>query len=86
MSESGQIFLLILILAVLILNIVGIIRIVKYYREDRTKIILNLILIIIVPIFWSLLVILITRKPKESKLKSHYKYLEAGYKGWTRYQ
>jgi len=86
MSESGQIFILILIIAILILNIVGIIRIVKYYREDRTKIILNLILIIIVPIFWSLLVILITRKPKESKLKSHYKYLEAGYKGWTRYQ
>ena len=86
MSESSQIFLLILILVILILNIVGIIRIVKYYREDRTKIILNLILIIIVPIFWSLLVILITRKPKESKLKSHYKYLEAGYKNWTRYQ
>ncbi len=86
MTEASQYIVWGLILLVVILNVVGIHRLIKHFRDDRKKILLNLILLLIIPIFWSLLIILMTRKPKESKLKSHYKYMEAGYKGWTRYQ
>ena len=85
MTEASQYIFLGLILLIMTLNVISIIRLVKYFRDDRNKIFLNILLILIIPIFWSILVILMTRQPKKSKLKSHYRYLEAGYKGWTRY-
>lgn len=67
MIETSKYVLLIFLLIYLILNVLGIIRLIKYYRDDRKKMRLNLILIFLIPIFWSLLVIIFTSEPKKSK-------------------
>jgi len=85
MTETGEYFIWSLILLIMVLNVISSIRLIKHFRDDGKKIFLNLVLILFVPVFWSLLVILITKKPKESRLTSRYRYMESGYKNWTRY-
>ena len=67
MTEVSQYVIPGLILLIMFLNVVSILRLIKYFRDERNKIIVNIILILLVPIFWSILVILMTRKPKKNQ-------------------
>ena len=84
MSET-QIFIIVLIVAVwLVLNIKGTKRLLRYFENDRERKRLNLIILWLVPFLWALIMILLTRTPSK-KRKDGYRYIEAGYKGYTRY-
>ncbi len=57
----------------------------KFFNFDKKKLTLNLIMIWVVPFLWSMLILLLTSKAKDKK-EDGYKYMESGYKNYTRWR
>jgi ABC-type dipeptide/oligopeptide/nickel transport system permease component len=85
LMEERSIFLLaILLLFWTLSSIIGSLSVAKAYRYDSKRKRVHLILVWLIPFFWSGIIILMTRKlPKPTD--DGYTYREAGFKNYTRY-
>ena len=68
-----------------VLNVVATRRVFSYFKYDKSRIALNLILTWLIPFFWALFMLVLTAKASKRKRKDGYKYMESGYKNYTRY-
>ncbi len=84
MTEKEFIALIVFIGIICALNLFATFKTVRHFKTDPKRKSLNIIQIWTVPIFWSLIILILTSNSKPKK-KDGYKYHESGYGPWTKY-
>jgi len=84
MTDRELIILIVFVILLLGLNIYASIKLFRYFKTDKKRKRLNLVLTWVIPIFWSLIILILTSK-KKTKKDDGYEYREAGYGPWTKY-
>jgi preprotein translocase subunit SecG len=84
MTEKEFIVSIVFLGIILILNLFATYKTIKFFKTDSKRKSLNIILIWTIPIFWSMIILILTSKVK-SKKQDGYQYHEAGYGPWTKY-
>jgi len=84
MNEKQTYVLIAFLILFLILSFLAGIRILKSNYIERNQKIMNILMLFLLPILWSLFILIFFSKPKKTK-NDGYEYRDAGYSNYTKY-